>query len=106
MLKPSIAAINRVLMDTLAACGDVNRNVMCSVNPHTSPLHAAALNFSKQLSDHLTPNTSAYAEIWLDDVKVSYEPEQRETIPLTQDRGSPTLTVRPFLLCFTLASCR
>lgn len=43
---------------------------MCAVNPHTSPLHAAALDFSKRLSDHLTPRTSAYAEIWLDDVPV------------------------------------
>lgn len=46
-------------MDTLAACGDVNRNVMCNINPHESPLHAAALHFSKDLSDHLTPATTA-----------------------------------------------
>lgn len=58
LLKPGIAAINRTLMDTLAACGDVNRNVMCTVNPAESRLHAATLEFSKKLSAHLSPRTS------------------------------------------------
>ncbi|KAF8271577.1 hypothetical protein EI94DRAFT_1697999 [Lactarius quietus] len=39
-LKPSIQAINRALLDTLAACGDANRNVLCSVVPSLSKLHA------------------------------------------------------------------
>ena len=32
--------INEVLLDTIAACGDVNRNVMCNANPYQSELHA------------------------------------------------------------------
>ncbi|RSH82655.1 uncharacterized protein EHS24_007649 [Apiotrichum porosum] len=65
-LKPAMQAINRSLLDTIAACGDVNRNVLCSVNPGSSPVHQTVYNFSKAISEHLLPSTSAYHEIWLD----------------------------------------
>ncbi len=65
-LKPTISAINDALMTTIAACGDVNRNVMCNPNPAQSAVHAEALNDAKKLSDHLNPRTTAYPEIWLD----------------------------------------
>jgi sulfite reductase (NADPH) hemoprotein beta-component len=70
-LKNSIAAINDSLMDTIAACGDVNRNVMCTSLPELSKLHSQVFAVSASLSDHLTPNTSAYHEIWLDKKKVA-----------------------------------
>jgi sulfite reductase (NADPH) hemoprotein beta-component len=54
-------------MDTIAACGDVNRNVMCTAAPAAGPLHSGALDFASALSDHLTPRTGAYHEIWLED---------------------------------------
>jgi sulfite reductase (NADPH) hemoprotein beta-component len=65
-LKTTIAEINKALLDTIAACGDVNRNVMCNTNPEQSPLHAEVLDYACKISDHLTPNTRAYHEIWLD----------------------------------------
>ncbi|KAJ1555266.1 hypothetical protein HK096_005539, partial [Nowakowskiella sp. JEL0078] len=65
-LKQSIADMNHALMDTIAACGDVNRNVMCNPNPDISELHREVFEFSKALSAHLTPKTTAYHEIWLD----------------------------------------
>ncbi|KAI9353484.1 putative sulfite reductase cys-4 [Obelidium mucronatum] len=65
-LKKSIQEINHALMDTIAACGDVNRNVMCNPNPTSSNVHRQVLEFSKKFSDHLTPSTNAYHEIWLD----------------------------------------
>lgn len=71
LLKPGIAAINRALMDTLAACGDVNRNVMCTANPEEGIIHAATLDFTRRLSAHLSPRTSAYHEIWLDEKLVA-----------------------------------
>lgn len=75
-LKRSIQAINHALLDTIAACGDVNRNVMCNPNPEQSEVHAQVLKVAQQLSDHLTPKTSAYHEIWLDGEKtVSSEPD-------------------------------
>jgi sulfite reductase (NADPH) hemoprotein beta-component len=69
-LKRSMQAINTALLDTVAACGDVNRNVMCNPNPYQSKAHAAALELARAISDHLTPKTGAYHEIWLDGEKV------------------------------------
>lgn len=69
-LKRTIKEINNTAMDTIAACGDVNRNVMCNVNPEKSELHADVLKMSEDLSAHLTPATGAYHEIWLDGEKV------------------------------------
>ena len=66
-LKHSMQDINSTLLDTLAACGDVNRNVMCNVNANLSKVHADALKLAEDISNHLTPATSAYHEIWLTD---------------------------------------
>lgn len=65
-LKKHIAGINGALFDTIAACGDVNRNVMCSPNPEVSEVHNEVYEFSKAISEHLLPKTTAYHEIWLD----------------------------------------
>lgn len=69
-MKQSIREINDVLLTTLAACGDVNRNVMCNPNPDQSEVHAEVYEWSKRLSEHLSPRTTAYHEIWLDGEKV------------------------------------
>jgi len=74
-LKHSIQSINEVLLDTIAACGDVNRNVMCTVLAEASPVHQEALAYAKRISAHLTPQTSAYHEIWLDGTRLSGEPD-------------------------------
>lgn len=70
-LKPTIAAINEAWLDTLAACGDVNRNVMCTPLAEQSAIHTAAYEAAKAISAHLTPNTTAYHEIWLDKKRVA-----------------------------------
>jgi sulfite reductase (NADPH) hemoprotein beta-component len=66
-LKASIRAINASLLDTLAACGDVNRNVLCTALPDRSDLHRQVYALALAVSGHLTPRTTAYHEIWLDD---------------------------------------
>ncbi|KAF4125386.1 sulfite reductase (NADPH) hemoprotein beta-component [Geosmithia morbida] len=66
-LKPAMQAINRSLMTTIAACGDVNRNVMCSSLPTQSKFHREVHAVSQKISDHLLPSTTAYHEIWLTD---------------------------------------
>ncbi|GAB7356641.1 hypothetical protein MBLNU459_g7361t1 [Dothideomycetes sp. NU459] len=66
-LKPAMQAINKSLMTTIAACGDVNRNVMCSSLPQQSEYHSEVHACSKKISDHLLPATTAYHEIWLKD---------------------------------------
>ena len=69
-LRRTMQAINDACLDTIAACGDVNRNVMCVANPFFSPAHAAAGEFARKVSDHLLPRTSAYHEIWIEGDKV------------------------------------
>ncbi|OCA92304.1 sulfite reductase subunit beta [Bacillus wudalianchiensis] len=75
-MKKSIQEINAVLMDTLAACGDVNRNVMCNPNPYQSEIHSEVYEWSRKLSEYLSPRTRAYHEIWLDEEKVAGSPEE------------------------------
>jgi sulfite reductase (NADPH) hemoprotein beta-component len=70
-LKPTLKEIDTVLLNTIAACGDVNRNVMCNPNPYQSRAHAAAQDLAKAVSDHLLPQTPAYREIWLDGERIA-----------------------------------
>ncbi|MEY2193290.1 assimilatory sulfite reductase (NADPH) hemoprotein subunit [Neobacillus sp. BF23-41] len=81
-MKSTIQGIHNALMDTIAACGDVNRNVMCSSNPYQSELHAEVYEWSKKLSNDLLPRTRAYHEIWLDEEKVAGTPEIDEVEPM------------------------
>ncbi|KAB2851137.1 MAG: NADPH-dependent assimilatory sulfite reductase hemoprotein subunit [Hyphomicrobiaceae bacterium] len=69
-MRRTMQAIDAALLDTIAACGDVNRNVLATSNPYLSKAHAAALELAKSLSAHLLPKTGAYHEIWLDGEKV------------------------------------
>jgi sulfite reductase (NADPH) hemoprotein beta-component len=70
-LKTTMAAINATLIDTIAACGDVNRNVLASANPVASRAHAVVHDWAKKLSEHLLPRTRAYHEVWLDGERVA-----------------------------------
>ena len=79
-LKKTIQEINKSLLDTIAACGDVNRNVMCSANPFESPIHAEVADDARKISAYLTPQTNAYHEIWLDGKLV--EGGEKEEEPL------------------------
>jgi sulfite reductase (NADPH) hemoprotein beta-component len=79
-LKKTIAEINGALLDTIAACGDVNRNVMCNPNPYQSRLHAEVYEYARRLSEHLTPRTTAYHEIWLDEELLSSSRQDEEPI--------------------------
>jgi sulfite reductase (NADPH) hemoprotein beta-component len=65
-LRPTIQGFNDALLDSIAGCGDVNRNVMCNTNPHESQVHAEVQAVAAEISAHLTPRTTAYHEIWLD----------------------------------------
>ncbi|MEM6588248.1 MAG: assimilatory sulfite reductase (NADPH) hemoprotein subunit [Pseudomonadota bacterium] len=85
VLKPHIKDMHQVInsagIDSIATAGDVNRNVLCTTNPVESELHAEAYEWSKRVSEHLLPNTKAYAEIWLDGekAKTTEEPILGET---------------------------
>jgi sulfite reductase (NADPH) hemoprotein beta-component len=74
-LKPTIAAINRAMASTIAACGDVLRNVVATPLPEQSSVHEEAYAWAAKLSAELAPQTSAYHELWLDGEKLVGEPE-------------------------------
>ncbi|WP_028399947.1 assimilatory sulfite reductase (NADPH) hemoprotein subunit [Ectobacillus panaciterrae] len=81
-MKKTIQEIHASLLDTIAACGDVNRNVMCNPNPYQSEIHAEVYEYAKLLSDYLLPRTRAYHELWLDEEKVAGTPEVDEVEPM------------------------
>lgn len=88
-LKQTIKEINAACLDTIAACGDVNRNVMCNPNPFASGVHAEVQKAASAISDHLTPRTSAYHEIWLDGEKTeTSEAIRNPSKPLNEATGS------------------
>jgi sulfite reductase (NADPH) hemoprotein beta-component len=69
-MKSTIQEVNEAMLSTLAACGDVNRNVMCNPNPYQSEIHSEVYEWARMLSSHLDPRTRAYHEIWLDGEKI------------------------------------
>lgn len=86
-LKQTIAEINQTALDTLAACGDVNRNVMSPPLPALSKVHREVQNYAEELSAHLSPASGAYHEIWLDGKKI--ESTQQEVEPIYGDTYLP-----------------
>ena len=76
-LKATIAEINHRLMTTLAACGDVSRNVMGCPAPVDDEVHQAVRAAARGIAQRLRPASKAYHEIWLDGEKqVSTEEEE------------------------------
>jgi sulfite reductase (ferredoxin) len=65
-LKQVIRRINEVQLSTLAACGDVKRNVMCTPCPYNGdPVHEQMFELAGELVKQLNPRTRAYHQIWL-----------------------------------------
>jgi sulfite reductase (NADPH) hemoprotein beta-component len=94
-LKPTMQRIHDTLLDTIATCGDVNRNVMASSNPVESPAHAELVSWANRLSEHFLPATRAYHEIWLDGEKLLGTPE-------VEPIYGPTYLPRKFKVAFAL----
>jgi sulfite reductase (NADPH) hemoprotein beta-component len=85
-IKPTIQAFNTLNLDSIAACGDVNRNVMCSAHPGRSVIHEQVFAFADKISTLALPKTRAYYEIWLDEEQIA---DRKEEDPLYQDRYLP-----------------
>ncbi|NBD25141.1 assimilatory sulfite reductase (NADPH) hemoprotein subunit [Paenibacillus glycinis] len=81
-MKTVIQEVNEELLSTLAACGDVNRNVMCNPNPYQSEVHEQVNEWAQKVSRHLEPHTRAYHEIWLDEEKVADSRDGEEQEPI------------------------
>lgn len=86
-IKPTISAFNEAGLDSIATCGDINRNVTCTSNPAQSKLHAEVFAFADRISTYLKPKTRAYYEIWLDEEKIADKSVEED--PLYEDRYLP-----------------
>ena len=86
-IKPTLASFSAVHLDSIAACGDVNRNVTCAAHPHQSAIHEQVHAYAARISELLLPKTKAYYEIWLDQEKLTDKKEEED--PLYQDRYLP-----------------
>ncbi|MBV1692038.1 NADPH-dependent assimilatory sulfite reductase hemoprotein subunit [Novosphingobium sp. G106] len=76
-LRPIIQGLHETLLDTVAACGDDSRGVMCTVDPQSSRFHAEVAALAKRVSDHVVPKTRAYHEIWYGNERVAgSDPEE------------------------------
>ncbi len=76
VLKPTVAWFDKYDLDSIAACGDVNRNIMSTATVAKTKAEDDVYEYSKKISDHLLPATNAYKEIWLDGEKITQEEEE------------------------------
>ncbi len=79
-VKPTIKAFDSVFLDSIAACGDVNRNVTCTSNPAASPIHKEVFGYAGEISRSLLPKTRAYYEIWLDETQIAEKEEPEDPL--------------------------
>ncbi len=86
-VKPTIQAFNTIHLDSIAACGDVNRNVVCSAHPFRSAIHEQVFAYADKISQLALPKTKAYYEIWLDEQPLTDKKQEED--PLYQDRYLP-----------------
>lgn len=85
-IKPVIKDFDLAKLDSIAACGDVNRNVLSTAHPGVSALHKKIHAYADKISTMLLPKTRAYYEVWLDEEKLL---GHDETDPLYQNRYLP-----------------
>lgn len=85
-IKPTLQAFDHVKLDSIAACGDVNRNVTVTAHPNASAIHREIFAFAEKISEELLPKSKAYYEIWLDEEKIE---ERNEDDPLYENRYLP-----------------
>ena len=85
-IKPTIQSFNTIHLDSIAACGDVNRNVTCSAHPKESAIHQEIFKYADKISLLALPKTRAYYEIWLDEEQIA---DKKEDDPLYQDKYLP-----------------
>ncbi len=79
-IKPTIQSFNTLQLDSIAACGDVNRNVTCSANPAESELHKEIFDYANKISMLALPKTKAYYEIWLNKEKIVDKKEEEDLL--------------------------
>ena len=79
-LRPAIQEMHAAMLDTIAACGDVNRNVIASVTPWRRKGHDAMTQLAQDIATHLLPRSRAWHEIWIGEERVAGGLEEDEPI--------------------------
>jgi len=79
-LRTAIRGLNDAMLDTIAACGDVNRNVIARVNPWQGRSHAEVAGLAQAIATHLMPRSRAWHEIWIGEERVAGSVEEDEPI--------------------------
>jgi sulfite reductase (NADPH) hemoprotein beta-component len=72
-LGPLVKKINEAMLSTLAACGDVNRNVTAPPTPAYTQARAQVFEDCKRVADALRPRTQAYHSIWIDGAQLNLD---------------------------------
>ena len=86
-IRPTIQSFHEASLDSIATCGDINRNVLCSAHPMQSAIHQQVFAYADKISQLLMPKTKAYYEIWLEGEKIAEKKDEDD--PLYQDRYLP-----------------
>ncbi|MEJ7738931.1 MAG: NADPH-dependent assimilatory sulfite reductase hemoprotein subunit [Chitinophagaceae bacterium] len=86
-IRPTIKAFNESGLHSIATCGDINRNVLCTSNPKQSVIHDQVFHYADKISKMLMPKTRGYYEIWLDEEKIT--DKKQEYDPLYKDNYLP-----------------
>jgi len=99
-LGPLIKRINDSMLSTLAACGDVNRNITVSPVPATTKARADVFADSLKVMDALAPQTKAYHSIWVDNVQLNLDAP--ENTGFVDPLYGATYLPRKFKTCFVI----
>ncbi|MEX1229444.1 MAG: NADPH-dependent assimilatory sulfite reductase hemoprotein subunit [Planctomycetaceae bacterium] len=102
-LRETIRSINRTMLTTLAACGDVERNVMCCPAPYkNNSVRDEMQQMADALAEHLTPRTTAYYEIWLSDDETGEKTNVADFQPVDEPLYGKTYLPRKFKTAIAL----
>jgi sulfite reductase (NADPH) hemoprotein beta-component len=99
-LGPIIKRINESMLSTLAACGDVNRNVTASPTPATTRAREEVIADARRVMDALAPRTPAYHAIWVDNVQLNLDAP--ENTAFTDPLYGQTYLPRKFKTSFVI----
>jgi len=88
-LREVIGTIVRGMGSTLAACGDINRNVMAPAAPYEKGAYPAARQLANDVADLLTPHAAegSYLDLWVDG-DLSYRIKPTTPVKKVRERQS------------------
>jgi len=99
-LGPLVKKINESLLSTLAACGDVNRNITASPTPTQTESRAEMMEDCHRVVEALAPKTKAYHSIWIDNVQLNLDDGDNKDF--VDPLYGKTYLPRKFKTCFVM----